>query len=188
IAHTVEGAKRQNGHTGKAIIGGFMLLLQIIGTGSVGCFIIGAAAVLANNLLPSIATVSTSLAAAQATIPAAGPGSMPLLAGSVVMGGILCALFQALASYTALPVPKILILGMMVGGLLTSPGVMSSLSILGGAGADIMVVGAGSAVTATTMALLAGIPVPLVTVMCVFIALAVLGCIWGLIRARTPER
>jgi hypothetical protein len=183
IAHATEEAKRSTGNTGAAIKAGVMVLLTVIGVGSVGCFLIGGAAFLANTVLAPITTAADGLAVAQTAVTPLAPGSAQMLIGSVLVGALITGLFQAFLLYTDLPVPKVLVLAMFVGGLLTAPGVITSLSTLGGAGVDIMVVGAGSAVTATSMALLAGAPLPLLTVLCVFVALTVLGCVWGLIRA-----
>jgi hypothetical protein len=65
---------------------------------------------------------------------------------------------------------------------------MNSLALYGGAGIDIMVVGAGSAIAASFMALLGGTLLPFVTVVAVFVALTLLGCIWGLLRAGAGRR
>jgi hypothetical protein len=183
IAHTVEDTKQQTGSTGKAVQAGFKTLLLVIGTGSAGCFIIGACAVFANATLPPISGASASLAQAQASMVPLSVSSPEMFVGAVLLGATLCTVFQVFMLYTNLPVPKVLILALMVGGLLTPAGMMTSFAMLGGLGVNMLAVGAGSAVTATTMALFAGNAVPLITVMCVFIALTILGCIWGLIRS-----
>jgi hypothetical protein len=183
IAHVVENTKLETGDSGKALRSGVGMVAQVVGTGTIGCMIIGFVAFWANSTFAPLGAMSDALTAAQTLLPSINPAGVELLLGAALLGGLVCALFEALSQYTQLPVPKMLVLGLMAGGFLTVPGVMSSLSALGGAGVDVMVVGAGSAVTATTMVLCLGLPVPLITVLCVFAALTVLGCIWGLLRA-----
>jgi hypothetical protein len=183
IAHAVEGTKLETGSAGKAIKAGFTVLVTVIGVGAVGCFVIGACAFFANATFAPVATAAASLAEAQASVTPLSPSSPQMLLGAALIGALLCTIVQAFAMYTKVDVPKILILCMMVGGLLTPAGMMTSFAVLGGLGVNMLAIGAGSAVTATTMALFAGVYVPLITVLCVFVALTVLGCIWGLLRA-----
>jgi hypothetical protein len=188
IAHQVEEARLRGESIGKAIGAGLRLVGYVVGTGAIGCFIIGAGALIANVSVAPISVLSGSVAAAQASIPASVPASMEQLVGAVLIGGVLSTVFQAFALFTEIPVPKVLILGLFAGGLLTPVGFMGSLTSLGGAGADIMLTGFGSAVSGTTMALLAGNPLPFIIVVCVIIALTLLGSIWGVSRAYLTKR
>lgn len=105
-----------------------------------------------------------------------------------LLGGILCALFQIFMIFTKLDVPRILILGLVLGALLTPYGMMDALGQWGGAGMSIMVMGAGNAIVATTMALLSGNPGPILMVLGLFVALTVLGLAVGYIRSAMSEK
>jgi hypothetical protein len=100
-----------------------------------------------------------------------------------LLGGILCALFQAFMMFTKLDPPRILILGLALGALLTPYGMMDTLGKWGGAGLVIMVMGAGNAVAGTTMALLGGNPVPILLVLSIFVVLTLLGLTAGYLRS-----
>ncbi|MDR3307782.1 MAG: SpoVA/SpoVAEb family sporulation membrane protein [Coriobacteriales bacterium] len=183
VSHTVEGAKVDSGSFGKAVKAGAVLVAQIIGVGSLGAVILAAIAVFANTYLFVGVTPPQDAVSATAVFSPGVPLSVGQLFGSFLIGGTICTLFQAFAAFTGLSAPKVLILGMLVGGLLTPAGMMSSMEQLGCIGAQFTAVGAGSAVMGTAMLLFSGIFAPFVTVLCVFVALTILGCVWGLIRA-----
>lgn len=100
-----------------------------------------------------------------------------------LLGGILCALFQLFATFTKLDPPRVLVLGIALGALLTPYGMMDALGHWGGAGMPIMVIGAGNALAGTTMALLGGNPVPIITILCLFVILTLLGIAAGYVRS-----
>lgn len=100
-----------------------------------------------------------------------------------ILGGILCALFQVFMIFTKLDPPRILILGFTLGALLSPYGMMDALSQWGGAGLPIMVMGAGNAVFGATMALLRGNFIPIVTLLCIFIILTLIGIAAGFLRS-----
>lgn len=97
--------------------------------------------------------------------------------------GVLSALFQAFMMLTKLKPPRVLVIGFVLGALFVPLGLMSQLEALGGAGMSITVMGAGGATCATMLDLLAGNATPFVTVMLVFVSLAVIGIIAGIIRS-----
>jgi len=183
IAHAVETARLEGGSAGKAMAAGVRLVLQIIGVASIGAFIIAAAAHAANTLLEPITFLAATLARAQAEVLPFATGSAAAFAGAFLVGGVVCLLFQAFGDYTGTATPRVLVLAMLVGGLLTPMGVIASLGVVGGVAGDYTAVGAGSAVTGASMALFAGSVAPLLTVLGVFCVLTVLGCLWGLARA-----
>jgi hypothetical protein len=110
-----------------------------------------------------------------------------LYLSAFIVGGLLCALFEVFMIFTKLEPPKILILGLALGGFLVPAGMNIVLATLGGVGGDIMVSGAGSAVTASTLALLSGNPIPFLIVVGVFVALTVLGVAFGLLSSLTKK-
>jgi hypothetical protein len=187
VAHVVEGTLRATGQTGRSLKAGTMLVVQVVGIGGAGCVLVALLSVAASSSLEPVGAVAASLAAAQAGIAAAAPGSASMFASAFLVGGLLCLLFQAFAMYTKLDVPQVLILGIMLGGLLTPAGMMQSFSTIGGAGLDVMVVGAASVLTGSTVALTAGNPLPFVLLLSVIIALMLFGWLWGAIRAKMPQ-
>lgn len=96
-----------------------------------------------------------------------------------LIGGALCLLFQIILDLTKGRVPVILLVGLIAGGVLTPLGITGALSQLGGAGFLVMVVGAGQALCETTQAALAGDPLPLLSVLGVFVALTLVGLVCG---------
>jgi hypothetical protein len=189
IAHVVEGTRLGGAAAGKACGAGVKFVASTLGIGCAGCFLLGVAAFALQSGLEPFATLGSSLAATQAAAPALPALSAQMLLGAAVVGGILCVAFEAFIQYTKLPIPKVFILGLLLGGIFTAPGIMASLTAVGGAGADIMVIGAGSAVAATTVVLLSyGLFAPLLTVICLFLLLIAEGCVFGLLRAkRSPS-
>lgn len=104
-----------------------------------------------------------------------------------MMGGILCALFEIFARFTKLDPPHVLVLGIALGALLTPFGMMDALGQWGGAGLAIMVIGAGQALTGTTMALLGGNPAPILIILVLFVALTIIGIAAGSIRSNIEK-
>jgi hypothetical protein len=96
-----------------------------------------------------------------------------------LLGGILCALFQIFMMFTKLDPPRILILGVAMGALLTPFGMMDALVQWGGAGLVIMVMGAGQALVGSTMALLTGNPIPMAIILSIFVFLTLVGLVAG---------
>jgi hypothetical protein len=187
IAHTVEGARRSGAGTGKAIKAGIGLLLAVIGVGTAGAIVIALAAFVATGLVPAFQTASE--AAASAAYAAKSPLAAESLIGAFIVAGLTALLFQAFAIYMDGPPPKVLVLAMLVGGALAASGLIAPLTAFGGEGAGMTAMGAGAAVGATTLVLCAaGNAVPLITVLLVFVSLTILGCTWGLIRARYKDQ
>ncbi|MEG1561489.1 MAG: SpoVA/SpoVAEb family sporulation membrane protein [Raoultibacter sp.] len=102
--------------------------------------------------------------------------------GAFLVGGIICAIFQALMMVTKLDPPKLLIMGFSLGALLTVFGVTPVLMQWGGAGLMIMVIDAGEAVVGATMAACSGNFVVPIIVLGIFAAVTLLGVIAGCIR------
>lgn len=100
-----------------------------------------------------------------------------------ILGGIICALFEIFAKFTKLDPPHVLVLGIVLGALLTPFGMMAALGHWGGAGLSIMVIGAGNALVGTTMALLGGTPGPILIILALFVALTLIGIAAGYIRS-----
>lgn len=73
-----------------------------------------------------------------------------------LVAGILCVLCQLLLMFTKLGVPKILVLCLAIGSILTAIGLMDKLIGLGTAGVIIMVLAAGQPIYLSTMAALQG--------------------------------
>lgn len=59
-----------------------------------------------------------------------------------LVGGLLCAIFQTALMFTKIGVPRLLIIGLALGGLGSAFGLCDMLSAFGGAGFSVMVVGA----------------------------------------------
>lgn len=96
-----------------------------------------------------------------------------------LLGGTLCVMFQFIAAITKLDVPELLIIGLMIGGLCGTFGFSAAMTAFGGAGYGIMVIGAGEALAATTQAALAGVPMPLITILGVVAVLTLIGIVTG---------
>lgn len=111
-------------------------------------------------------------------VPEATSGMM-LYVMAFIVGGCICLLFQIAMEFTHVSVPNLLIIGLALGGWLSLFGITQWLSAVGGCGFIIMVIGAGQALYATTMAALGGIVAPLLTIWGVFIALAIVGIVCG---------
>ncbi len=104
-----------------------------------------------------------------------------------LLGGIMCALFQILMIFTKLDPPRILILGVALGALLSPYGMMDALAQWGGAGMAVMVMGAGNALFGATQALLSGNPAPFITILGIFVVLTVIGLAAGSLYSITNK-
>jgi hypothetical protein len=100
-----------------------------------------------------------------------------------LLGGIMCALFEIFGMFTKLDPPRVLILGIGLGGLLMPYGMLAQLGQWGGAGLTVMCLTAGNAVCATTMALLGGNPVPILIIIALFAVLTLIGITAGFLRS-----
>lgn len=96
-----------------------------------------------------------------------------------LIGGLLCAVFQVALMFTKLGVPKLLIIGLALGGLCTPLGLCDVLANAGGAGFSVMVVGAAQAIFNSITALFHGVWLPVVVVVAIFAALTVFGLLAG---------
>lgn len=96
-----------------------------------------------------------------------------------IVGGALCAVFQAALMLTKIDVPKLLIIGLALGGVATAFGLSDWLAATGGAGFTVMVVGAAQAIFNAFTALFGGAWLPICVVAAIFIALTVFGLIAG---------
>ena len=96
-----------------------------------------------------------------------------------LVGGILCALFQVALMVTKLDVPKLLIIGLALGGIGTAVGFCDWLAGVGGAGFSVMVVGAAQAIFNALMALFGGVWLPICVVIAICAALTVFGLAAG---------
>jgi len=104
-----------------------------------------------------------------------------------LLGGILSALFQIFMIFTKLDPPRILILGLGLGALLTPYGMMDALGQWGGAGVAVMVVGAGSAVGGATQALLSGNTMPIVMIFGILVILTLTGLAAGYLHSAVTK-
>ena len=98
-----------------------------------------------------------------------------------LVGGALCAVFQVALMTTKLGVPKLLIIGLALGGLGTAFGVCDWLAGVGGAGFSVMVVGAAQAIFNSFTALFSGVWLPICVVIAIFAVLTVFGLLAGCI-------
>lgn len=105
-----------------------------------------------------------------------------------VLGGALCAFFQLLMMLTKARPPELLIFGLLLGAIITVFGLSDILLAWGGAGFSIMVIGAAQAIFGSFQALFLGKFAPIITVLCIFAALTVLGILAGTIRTSIEKR
>ncbi len=98
-----------------------------------------------------------------------------------LVGGLLCAAFQVALMYTKLGVPKLLIIGLAVGGVCTAFGFCDIVAAFGGAGFSVMVVGAAQAIFNSLMALFAGVWLPICVVVAIFAVLTIFGLFAGFV-------
>lgn len=99
-----------------------------------------------------------------------------------LLGGILCALFQIFMIFTKLDPPRILVLGIALGALLTPFGMMDALGHWGGAGLLLMCIGAGNAIGGSTIAFLSGNPMPIAIILGLLVILTLIGLTAGALR------
>lgn len=105
-----------------------------------------------------------------------------------IVCGLLSAVFQAIMMLFKLKPPTVLVIGFSLGSILVPFDMMAPLEAAGGAGMSITVMGAGRATVSGWFTLFAGNAVPLITVICVFLSLAVIGLIAGAIRNKTRAK
>lgn len=105
-----------------------------------------------------------------------------------LIGGALCAAFQAFMMLTKLRPPEILIIGFSLGAVLLPLGAIAVLEAYGGAGMAIMVMDAGAGTSGALAAFFQGNQVPLVTVLGVFISLTIIGIVAGMIRSAAVSK
>ncbi len=96
-----------------------------------------------------------------------------------LVGGLLCAVFQVALMYTDLGVPKLLIIGLAVGGICTAFGLCDIVAAFGGAGFSVMVVGAAQAIFNSIIALFGGVWIPICVVISIFAVLTLFGLFAG---------
>lgn len=96
-----------------------------------------------------------------------------------VVGGMLCAVFQIALMFTKLGVPKLLIIGLALGGVGTALGACDWLAAVGGAGFSVMVVGAAQAIFNAFTAVFGGVWLPIGIVISIFACLTVFGLVAG---------
>jgi len=104
-----------------------------------------------------------------------------------LLGGILCALFQIFMMFTKLDPPRILVLGIALGALLTPYGMMDALGSWGGAGLALMCIGAGNAIGGSFMAFLGGNPVPIAIILGLLMILTSIGIVSGAVRVAVTK-
>lgn len=102
-----------------------------------------------------------------------------MLVQAFLVGGLLCAIFQTALMFTKIGIPKLLIIGLALGGLGSAFGLCDMLSAFGGAGFSVMVVGAAQAIFNAIMALFGGAWLPICIVSAIFAVLTVFGLIAG---------
>ena len=104
-----------------------------------------------------------------------------------LIGGAICVVFQAILMITKIDLPKILIGGIGLGGLLSVFGVMSALMAFNTPGVQVMAFGAGGAVHDATVLVLTGAPQLALTVLGIFIVVILIGVVAGVIRVSTHK-
>lgn len=108
--------------------------------------------------------------------------------------GVLSAIFHAIMMIFKLKPPVVLIIGFSLGALLVALApvlpfdIFAWLESVGGAGMSITVMAAGGASCGNLMLFFAGNAIPLITVLCVFVSLAILGLIAGAIGNRRRDK
>lgn len=105
-----------------------------------------------------------------------------------LIGGALCALFQLFMMLTKLKPPQVLIIGFSLGAILVPFGATGFLQLHGGAGMDIMVMNGGGMTASTLAALFQGTWLPFVSVFGIFVSLAIIGLVTGVIRSRIVQK
>lgn len=114
------------------------------------------------------------------------PGGTPVGTDPLVLlwgflfGGCASAFFQALARVTKLPLPKFLLLLMVLGGLLTPLGIMKVLVSICGGAVQLTLFGYSEAVVSTFAAFTQGIHTPFLALCCVVVFLFGIGIAAGM--------
>lgn len=105
-----------------------------------------------------------------------------------LLGGLFCLVFQAALSYTRIGVPRLLVMGLALGGVFAALGIDAAIVAWGGAGMSVTVIGAGQGTFGSFSALLAGQPLPFVILLGIFTALTIFGLVAGLARQAIEKR
>lgn len=164
IADAYQGGYRASGTGSGAFKSVFGLFKSVVIYGGLACMAVGVLGSFVD--FPKI------------PVPAA-PSLTLSFVFAFIVAGVMCLLFQAITDAGGFAIPKVLMVGLSLGGICTLFGITDWLATIGGYGFTILVVGAGQAVTATTIAALGGQPLMLFVVWGVFAALAVIGTICG---------
>lgn len=178
VAGCFQGVKAHTGSAGKAVLEAFKLVFGIV--------IIGAIAFIILDVIVVLGHVDFGTAAAlEAAVPELSLPMVFVLA--FVMGGVLAAIFQIAAMASHATPPTLLKIGFAVGGCLIPFGGITWLEGVGGGGTTAMVLDAGGALSGTLMTLLTtGQIVPMILVVCIFVALVLIGCLTGAVSKYQP--
>ena len=104
-----------------------------------------------------------------------------------LFGGALCALFQAVFMVTKLSVPKLLVIGLVAGGICAALGWCDAFVSAGGAGFSVMLVSAAQAIYEAWIALFSGAWVPMTVVFLIFAAVTGMAILAGFVRKHIVE-
>ncbi|MCL2883482.1 MAG: SpoVA/SpoVAEb family sporulation membrane protein [Coriobacteriia bacterium] len=99
-----------------------------------------------------------------------------------ITAAVISMIAQIILMLTKLKLPTYLVIIFVVGAILTPFGVMKAIVVFGGAGLQVLTIGAGEAVVSTFNALLGGNPLPFIEVLCLFVFLYIVGVGGGLIK------
>ena len=101
-----------------------------------------------------------------------------------VAGGLVCAIFEAIGLLTNIKVPRLLLIGVIVGGLLGATGLVEPILGFGGAGFGIMVTGFGNGVYQAAVSALSGDALPAILTLLEVVILTCIGIVAARIHAR----
>ncbi|MCL2883483.1 MAG: hypothetical protein FWF30_03330, partial [Coriobacteriia bacterium] len=99
-----------------------------------------------------------------------------------ITAAVVTSIAQLVLMITKLSMPVYLVIIIVFAAILTPYGVMKGLAVFGGAGSQVLTIGAGEAVFNTFTALLHGNPLPFVEVIGLFVFLYIVGVGGGLVK------
>lgn len=178
VAGCFQGVKAHTGSAAKGMLEAFKLVFGIVLIGCIAFVIFDVVVVFGHIDLGT----GAAIAAATPVL------SLPMVfVFAFAMGGLLAAIFQVAAMATGATPPTLLKIGFAVGGCCVPFGALAWLEAVGGGGTTAMVIDAGGALSGTLMALLTtGEIVPMILVVCIFVALVLIGCLTGAISKQQP--
>ena len=170
IGGVTSGVKAETGSAGAGAKAGAGLPLRVLGTGA-----------LVSVILSAILFFATH-GSLELQFDAVAMDALADILLSFVVGGVIALIAEAILAITDAPLP-VLLIAFIVAGAVMAAFNLDGAPLLNNGGFIVSLLAAGQAAYETFQVLLMGItPIPFVTVLCVYLAVTVLGIVAGLIK------